>query len=78
MLLINGDRNPKYSLIYIGYEILNYIKVKKIGVTIDDIYKLIKDKLDSDINITYVYYTLDWLFLMSTIRIEGERVFICY
>lgn len=29
MLLINGDRNPKYSLIYIGYEILNYIKVKK-------------------------------------------------
>ena len=52
--------------------------MKKIGVTIDDIYKLIKDKIDSDINITYVYYTLDWLFLMSTIRIEGERVFICY
>ncbi|MBQ3408505.1 MAG: hypothetical protein IJH12_04800 [Clostridia bacterium] len=77
-MLINTDRNPKYSLFYVGFEILNYIKKGKNGVSIDEIYRLIQSKVDSDINITYVYYTLDWLFMMSTIKIEEERVFICY
>ena len=77
-MIINFDRNPKYSLFYIGYEILNYIKTKNSEVSIDELYKVIQDKADDNINIAYLYYALDWLFLMSMIRLEGEKILICY
>ena len=77
-MLINANRNPKYSLYYIGYEILKYLKERKTGVSIDEIYKLIQSKIDLDINIAYIYYALDWLFLMSIIKMKEERFFTCY
>ena len=77
-MLINIEREQKYSLCYIGYEILDFLKNKKNGKCIEEIYELIKQKIDEKISIDYIYYALDWLYLISSIRLDGERVFLCY
>ena len=64
-MLINIEREPKYSLFYIGYEILDFLKNKRNGKCIEEIYELIKQKIDEKISIDYIYYALDWLYLIS-------------
>lgn len=75
-LIINVDREPKYSLYYIGSVIMEELKHNK-EMIIEDLYKNICLEIDANLHIDFLYYSLDWLFLLSLIRVEGNRVVLC-
>lgn len=76
-MLINSDRNPKYSIFYIAYEILTFMNKNKKIASIEELFQLIRDTIDDNIGIDYLYYTLDWMYLMSMITLKGEKVILC-
>lgn len=76
-MIINANREPKYSLLYIGYEILKQLRDEN-GMSIERIYNIVRENIDKDLHINFIYYALDWLYLVSLIRLEGEKIFICY
>lgn len=75
-MIINIERSPSLSLYYLGSEIINIIKNKEINY-IEDIYYEIRHLLDQDIHIDFIYYSLDWLFLLSIIKLDNGRVVLC-
>lgn len=75
-MLINKNRNPKYSLYYIGAIVLENLVDKK-EITIECLFDIIKEKIDENLHIDFLYYTLDWLFLISIIDIDENRVILC-
>lgn len=75
MLIINSDRNPKYSLYHIGAEALSLLS----NITcyqINDLYNDLNHQYNGTLSVDYFYITLDWLFLIDIIRIEENKVFI--
>ncbi|WP_397376278.1 ABC-three component system middle component 6 [Paenibacillus xylanexedens] len=75
-MIINLDREPKYSLYYIGGLILEILS-KHISISIDDLYSKVKTKVDKNLYIDFIYYSLDWLFLLSLVEIEEDKVTLC-
>jgi len=76
VVIINVDREPKYSLYYIGSVILQELKYSE-EILIDDLYKNTCTKIDANLHIDFLYYSLDWLFLLSLISVKGNRVVRC-
>lgn len=76
-MLINNNRNPKYSIFYIAYEILTFMNKNKKIASMEELFQLIRDNIDNNIGIDYLYYTLDWMYLMSMITLKGEKVILC-
>lgn len=74
-MIINIER-PSLSLYYIGNIIVEILSSKK-SEKIDILFKLTKDRLNKDINIDFFYYALDWLFIVSLIKLENDRVVLC-
>lgn len=75
-MIINIDREPKYSLFYIGSIILECINNKN-KISIDELYVDIKKKIDKNLHIDFLYYSLDWLFILGKIKLEGDKVTKC-
>ncbi|MEK4209271.1 MULTISPECIES: ABC-three component system middle component 6 [Paenibacillaceae] len=75
-MIINIDREPKYSLYYIGGIILDLLK-KHDSLSIDELYEKTKSIIDSNLYIDFIYYSLDWLYMLSLINIEQDKVKIC-
>ncbi|MCI8290655.1 MAG: hypothetical protein HFJ25_00125 [Clostridia bacterium] len=77
-MIIDVERKPTYSLYYLGYEVIKMLKIKD-EISIEEIFVNLKNIISQDLNIDFVYYTLDWLYIVSTIKINGEKVFLsCY
>lgn len=75
-LIINRNRNPKYSLYFIGGIVLEELK-KENTIPIEVLLKRIRDKVDKNLHIDFLYYSLDWLFLLSLIRLKRNRIILC-
>ena len=75
-MIINIDRRPEYSLFYIGSLIIELLK-KINRATIETIYDKICLETNIDYNINYIYYSLDWLFLMEKINLSGDELILC-
>lgn len=76
MMIINMDREPKYSLYYIGAIILQLL-MQNNELIIEEIHKQIKIQVDDSLHIDFIYYALDWLFLLSLIRMKGDKIELC-
>jgi hypothetical protein len=76
-MIINPDREPKYSLYYIGAIILKTITKEGSGMNLDKIVKKLKIEIDEELNINFIYYALDWLYLISLIDIKENKVILC-
>ena len=70
-MILNVERNPKDSLYYIGAILLEILQNNKEGFYVDELIKKAKDR---KINISFFYYALDWLFIISKIEIKNERI----
>lgn len=70
-MILNTERNPKDSLYYIGAILLEILQSNKDGLYIDELRNKAKDK---KINMSFFYYALDWLFIISKIEIKNERI----
>ncbi|MBE6745008.1 MAG: hypothetical protein E7569_12430 [Ruminococcaceae bacterium] len=75
-MIINSEREPTLSLYYLGSVVLNILCEYK-SCEIVQLYDSTKKVLAEDIHIDFFYYTLDWLFIISAIKLEEERVFLC-
>lgn len=70
-MILNTERNPKDSLYYIGAILLEILQSSKDGFYIDELRNKAKNK---KINMSFFYYALDWLFIISKIEIKNERI----
>ncbi|MBN1039057.1 hypothetical protein DVW12_10115 [Clostridium botulinum] len=75
-MIINLDREPKYSLLYIGSVILDILEKKK-GILIDDLYLELKNSIDNNLHIDFLYYAIDWLYMLSVINLNRNQVTKC-
>lgn len=75
-MIINLDREPKYSLFYIGSIILEILKERK-TILIDDLYSELKRVIDKNLHIDFLYYSMDWLYMLSLIKLNGNEVSQC-
>jgi hypothetical protein len=75
-MIINIDREPKYSLYYIGAIILKILKKHKC-VSIEELYNYVKNEIDKNLHIDFIYYSLDWLYILSLIKLDENRVILC-
>ncbi|EDT83668.1 hypothetical protein EXN65_20770 [Clostridium botulinum] len=76
-MIINIDRDPKYSLYYIGGVILDLLNSNNKNLSIEIIYTKVKNIVDKNIHIDFIYYSLDWLYMLSLINISENRVILC-
>lgn len=76
-MLISTESNPKYSIYYVGAIILEVLKYQR-DIEIDELFNIVRDEIGAQLNIDHIYYSLDWLFLLNTVRLEGNKVKLCY
>ncbi|MBN3397053.1 hypothetical protein CF074_05005 [Clostridium botulinum] len=76
-MIINIDRDPKYFLYYIGGIILDLLNSNNKNLSIEIIYTKVKNIVDKNIHIDFIYYSLDWLYILSLINISENRVILC-
>lgn len=76
-MIINSERNPNLSLYYLGSLVLD-ILLKNGNIELEELFNRTQKTLSKELHIDFFYYTLDWLYLLSAIRLDGERVFYAY
>ncbi|WP_371932390.1 ABC-three component system middle component 6 [Bacillus sp. WLY-B-L8] len=75
-MIINLNREPKYSLYNIGSIIIKQLKDSK-NMDIGVLYSKIRLEIDQNLHIDFLYYALDWLYMLSIIEIDENRVVLC-
>ncbi len=75
-MIINPEREPTLSLYYLGSVILE-ILFEKNDEQIELLFELTKSSFNKDLHIDFFYYALDWLYMLSCIKLEKGRVFLC-
>ncbi|MCJ7837138.1 hypothetical protein MUB23_17320 [Cuneatibacter sp. NSJ-177] len=73
-MIINVERAPELSLYYLGGIILKILN-KDLVIGIDELLAKVKLEIDENIHIDFLYYTLDWLFLLSLIKLDEGKVY---
>lgn len=72
-MIINGDREPDLSLYYIGSMLLDILE-HTASLPIDQLIQKAQHKLGKKTHVDFIYYALDWLFLLSAVRIDEGMV----
>lgn len=73
-MIVNAEREPNLSLYYLGGILLTILKQKK-EVAIEELISKIQEKFEKKIHVDFIYYALDWLFLLSLIEIKEGTVY---
>lgn len=73
-MIVNVEREPELSLYYLGSVLLKILKSKKV-IPIDVLFQEIQNQLKRKIHVDFLYYALDWLFLLSLVKIEEGKVY---
>ena len=74
-MIIDGER-PQSSIYYIASIILEVLYSYN-KLQIDALYEKVKDKCDNSLYVDDIYYSLDWLYILSLIRINEDMVELC-
>ena len=59
------------SIVHVLLKILEQVKV----IPIDDLLQEIQNHLMKKVHVDFIYYALDWLFLLSLVKIEEGKVY---
>ena len=73
-MIVNIEREPDLSLYYLGGILLSILKYKK-AVTIEELILETQDNLSKKVHVDFIYYALDWLYLLSLITIKEGTVY---
>lgn len=73
-MIINVEREPNLSLYYLGGILLTLLKKKK-ELPIEEVILEIQREFEKKIHVDFIYYALDWLFLLSLIEIREGTVY---
>lgn len=75
-MIVNYSREPKYSLYYIGFHILNFLKDIN-GQTIEELHFRLNNEMNVKLGIDFLYLSLDWLYLIGAITLKDNQVILC-
>lgn len=73
-MIVNIERESSLSLYYLGGIILSILE-QKIVISIEEIILEVQQKIDKKLHVDFIYYALDWLFLLDLIKIEEGKVY---
>ncbi len=73
-MIVNVEREPNRSLYYLGGLLLFILKQKKV-MSMEKVLSEVQQHFNEKIHVDFIYYALDWLFLLSLIKIEGGKVY---
>ena len=74
VMIVNVEREPDLSLYYLGSILLKILSQVKV-ISIDDLLQEIHNQFEKKVHVDFIYYTLDWLFLLSLVKIEEGKVY---
>lgn len=73
-MIINIERGPELSLYYLGSVLLGILNQVKV-ISVEELLCKIQCQLGETVHVDFIYYALDWLFLLSLVRIEEGKVY---
>lgn len=73
-MIVNVEREPDLSLYYLGSVLLKVLEQVKV-MSVDELLQEIQKQLEKKIHVDFMYYALDWLFLLSLVRIQEGKVY---
>lgn len=73
-MIINSQRQPDMSLYYLGGLMLDVL-IKSEAIPIDDLFTNIQKKLKEQVHVDFMYYALDWLYLLGLVEMKEGRVY---
>lgn len=73
-MIVNVEREPNRSLYYLGGILLSILEQRKV-MPMEEMLIEVQQQMNEKIYVDFIYYTLDWLFLLSLIKIEEGRVY---
>lgn len=73
-MIVNAEREPNLSLYYLGGVLLEILEREKV-IPLEELLCEVRNRLKKQIHIDFLYYTIDWLFLVSLVRIKGGKVY---
>ena len=72
-MIVNVEREPDLSLYYLGGVLLGILEQEKV-IPLEELLCEVRNRLKKKIHVDFMYYTLDWLFLLSLVRIKEGKV----
>ena len=72
-MIINTEREPLYSLYFLGGVIIDILKSTQ-SETLDSLYLKFQKYINKSIHIDFFYYALDWLYIISIVDIKDGVV----
>lgn len=73
-MIVNVERAPDRSLYYLGGILLTILEQRRI-IPIEEILSEIQKQINEKIHIDFIYYALDWLFILSLVKIKEGKVY---
>lgn len=73
-MIVNAEREPDYSLYYLGSILLEILESTDV-MPIEELLSKAKERLNKEIHIDFLYYALDWLYLLSLVSIREGKVY---
>ncbi len=73
-MIVNAEREPDYSLYYLGSILLEILESTDV-MPIEELLSKAKERLNKEIHIDFLYYTIDWLYLLSLVSIREGKVY---
>lgn len=73
-MIVNVEREPNRSLYYLGGILLSILEQRKV-MPMEELLIEVQQQINEKIHVDFIYYALDWLFLLSLIKMEEGRVY---
>lgn len=73
-MIVNVERAPDRSLYYLGGVLLTILEQRRI-IPIEEILSEIQKQINEKIHVDFIYYALDWLFILSLVKIKEGKVY---
>lgn len=73
-MIVNIERETELSLYYLGSILLKILEEVKV-ILIEDLLQKVQNELDKKVHVDFLYYALDWLFILSLISIKEGKVY---
>ena len=74
IMIVNVEREPNRSLYYLGGILLTVLEQRKV-IPIEEILLEVQQQINTKIHVDFIYYALDWLFILSLIKIKEGKVY---
>ena len=73
-MILNSQRQPDFSLYYLGGILLEILEQKKI-LSFEELLEESQQRIEKKVHVDFIYYALDWLYLLELVKIEEGKVY---